>query len=105
MNCAWRTAYAPIMWQLPLVDGKYNRFGDIWSALFPKRTPDLYGVGMVVNGQATVTHERAADPIENLEREAPGVRINEEMWALLQAIDGRETLPDTYRPATDAAIR
>lgn len=81
MNCAWRTEYAPIMWQLPLdARGQYNRFGDIWSGLFQKRVLDALGKVMVINGKASVRHERASDPLANLEREAPGIPVNEGLW-------------------------
>lgn len=80
MNCAWRTEYAPIMWQLPLFEGRFNRFGDIWSCLFQKRVLDALGKVMVINGKASVRHERASDPLANLEREAPGIPVNEGLW-------------------------
>lgn len=80
MNCAWRTEYAPIMWQLPLFEGRFNRFGDIWSCLFQKRVLDALGKVMVINGKASVRHDRASDPLANLEREAPGIPVNEGLW-------------------------
>lgn len=80
MNMAWRTEYAPIMWQLPLYEGKYNRFGDIWAGLIAKRVCDRVGLAVVVNGAAQVRHERASDPITNLEREQSGIRFNENLW-------------------------
>ena len=90
MNAAWRTEYAPIMWQLPLFGGRFNRFGDIWSGLLQKRTLDVTGGVMVVNGRALVRHARASDPVANLEREAPGIPLNEGLWEELCS-----------RPATD----
>ena len=93
MNAAFRTKYTPIMWQLPMIDGKYNRFGDIWSGLLQKKILDSFGRVMLINGAASVRHERASDPIANLEREAPGVRINESLWSHLGAFD--------YAPETD----
>ena len=33
MNCAWRTELTPLLWQLPVFEGRYRRFGDIWSGL------------------------------------------------------------------------
>lgn len=84
MNAAWRTEYAPIMWQLPLdARGQFNRFGDIWSCLFQKRVLDALGKVMVINGKASVRHERASDPLANLEREAPGIPVNEGLWSKL----------------------
>lgn len=103
MNCAWRTSLTPIMWQLPLVNGKYNRFGDIWSGLFQKRTLDMLGHVMVVNGAASVQHKRASDPIANLERETPGVRLNETLWDTLLQADPKDSPVGCYRSVTDTA--
>lgn len=84
MNCAFRREVTPIMWQLPLLDGRYNRWGDIWSGLIQKRVLDRIGQAMVINGKASVLHERASDPHTNLERETPGVPFNEDMWRSLK---------------------
>ncbi|HSE45229.1 MAG TPA: hypothetical protein VLA89_07855 [Gemmatimonadales bacterium] len=101
MNACWRTELAPAMWQLPLVDGNYNRFGDIWAGLFAKRTLDHLGYVTAINGKATVRHQRASDPVTNLEREAPGVRPNERLWNGLRA-EGKDLIA-TYRFVTDRA--
>jgi hypothetical protein len=92
MNAAWRTDHAKIMWQLPLHKGKFNRFGDIWAGLFAKKTLDAEGKVMVVNGEATVRHERASDPLKNLEREGPGIPVNEDLWANLAGHDYQSVL-------------
>jgi hypothetical protein len=102
MNCAWRTEYAPIMWQLPMLNGKFNRFGDIWAGLFAKKTLDSVGAAMVINGEATVKHDRASDPWANLERETPGIPLNEEIWGNLWAKPG-DDLVSAYRLVTDSA--
>jgi hypothetical protein len=102
MNAAWRTEYAPIMWQLPLHEGKYNRFGDIWSGLLQKRTLDALGKVMVVNGAALVRHERASDPVANLEREMPGIPVNEGLWPRLAPVKG-DGLLGVYEDVTNAA--
>lgn len=97
MNAAWRTEYAPIMWQLPLHQGRFNRFGDIWAGLFAKKVLDHEGLAMVVNGRAVVRHERASNPVANLEREGPGIPVNEGLWDALREGD--------YRTVTDSAHR
>lgn len=84
MNCAFRREVTPIMWQLPLLDGRFNRWGDIWSGLIQKRVLDHIGQVMVINGRAPVLHERASDPNANLERETPGVPFNEDMWESIE---------------------
>lgn len=80
MNMAWRREYTPLMWQGALLDGRHNRWGDIWAGLVAKQAMDAENVAVVVNGRAQVRHERASDPAVNLEREAPGVAINEQAW-------------------------
>ena len=102
MNAAWKTKYAPIMWQLPMLGGKYNRFGDIWAGLFAKRVCDVLDLAMVVNGAASVRHERASDPKKNLEREFPGLSVNDGLWDSLWTEKG--TLEYAYRTVTDSAI-
>lgn len=97
MNCAFRTAVTPIMWQLPMLEGRYNRVGDIWSGLFIKRTLDASNLAMVVNGKAQVLHDRASDPYNSLEKEAPSTWLNDHLW---------ENLPSgSYRDVTDAAAK
>ena len=100
MNCAFRRDVTPIMWQLPLLEGRYNRWGDIWSGLIQKRVLDAVGEVMVINGRASVVHRRASDPLVNLEREAPGIPFNETLWRSLGQLDG--TLPEAWRQAVDA---
>jgi len=107
MNAAWRSEYAPIMWQLPMLEGRYNRFGDIWSGLFQKRVLDIVGAAMVINGDATVVHERASDPIKNLEREQPGIYYNEILAGAVfdrdMPLEDDRSLSAVYRAVTDWA--
>jgi len=102
MNCAFDATYTPIMWQLPMLEGRYNRVGDIWSGLFIKRVLDVVGAVMVINGQATVRHERASDPYSSLAKEAPSVQINDELWANLPPLPHYDLL-NAYRLVTTAA--
>lgn len=80
MNFAFKAQFTPLMWQLPLYERRYNRFGDIWSGLIQKKILDNLGYVMLVNGKASVQHQRASDPYQNLRREAPGMKLNEDMW-------------------------
>lgn len=109
MNAAWRTKYAPIMWQLPMLEGRYNRFGDIWSGLFIKHTLDHLNRAMVLNGRAVVHHDRASDPLKNLERELPGIPVNEKLNDYLSLpglsipLSACDDLERTYRFVTNYA--
>jgi len=102
MNMAWQARYAPIVWQLPLLDGRYNRYGDIWAGLLSKRACDSAGLAVVVNGKAQVRHERASDPQANLVKEAPGLALNETLWQALAAPTATNVV-DAYQEATDSA--
>jgi hypothetical protein len=97
MNCAFRAKYAPIMWQLPLLNGKYNRFGDIWSGLFAKKVFDFMGKAVVINGKASVNHQRASDPVKNMEREGIGIPVNEHIWEYLEEGDYVQVTESAYR--------
>lgn len=102
MNTAWKRDYSPIMWQLPLLEGNYNRFGDIWSGLFIKKTLDSVGSVMVINGKASIRHDRASNPFANVRREASGMEINEYLWDNL--VDPEENdLIKAYIKITDSA--
>lgn len=104
MNAAWRKEFCPIVWQLPLYQGRFNRFGDIWAGLFAKKTLDALGVAVVVNGEASVRHERASDPLANLERELPGIAHNERLWDELYDVNADGDLLDVYVQVTDGVI-
>lgn len=108
MNCAWRRSYTPIMWQLPMLDGRYNRVGDIWSGLFIKRTLDFTGAVMVINGKASVWHDRASNPYNSLVKEAPGAWLNDNLWDFLRYpltdAEYENNLPHVYDAVTTEAL-
>jgi hypothetical protein len=101
MNCAFRREVTPIMWQLPLLEGRYNRWGDIWSGLIQKRVLDRIGQVMVINGKASVLHQRASDPNVNLERETPGIPFNENMWRWIKPDHDATGMVAAWMRATD----
>lgn len=103
MNCAFRRDMTPIMWQLPLVDGRYNRWGDIWSGLIQKRVLDSWHEAMIINGAASVLHERASDPQANLERETPGIPFNEDLWPRIWARGEIDLMDNWYGAVTSFA--
>lgn len=101
MNAAWKREYTPIMWQLPMLDGRYNRIGDIWSGIFIKRVLDSIGSVMVLNGKATVMHDRASNPYNSLQKEAPSVLMNDH---IANRVSCKTTeMIAAYREVTDTA--
>lgn len=104
MNMAWDNRYACLMWQLPLLDGLYNRMGDIWSGLFIKKVLDLHDTAMFINGHASIHHSRASDPLTNIKRELPAFEINEGLWEALSFVGSPEqTILHTYVKVTNSA--
>lgn len=77
MNFGFRTELTKHMWQLPLLGPLYNRFGDIWGGFRAKRALDRLGYVTLLNTAAMVIHQRASDPWVNLQKEAPGMPVNE----------------------------
>lgn len=101
MNATWKRDYTPIMWQLPMLDGRYNRIGDIWSGIFIKKVLDSIGAVMVINGKATVMHDRASNPYNSLQKEAPSVLMNDH---IANRVSCKTTeMIAAYREVTDTA--
>ncbi len=98
MNLAWRTEATPALYFLLMGHGQpYDRFGDIWAGLFFKRIADHLGWA-VRSGGPLVEHRRASSVWANLRKEAPGLEVNETLWAKLDALHltGR-TFGECYR--------
>lgn len=76
MNVAFKRQVLPYYYQAPMYKD-INRFADIWSGWEVKKWIDKNNLCMV-NGYATVNHNRASNPFVNLVKEAKGVGINED---------------------------
>lgn len=91
MNVAFKREAMPYYYQAPMY-GDINRFADIWSGWTVKKWIDENNLSMV-NGYATILHQRASNPFVNLVKEAKGVGMNEnytqgiydEYWELYQS--------------------
>lgn len=103
MNCAFKVEYTPIMWQLTMLEGRYNRVGDIWSGLFIKKVLDSLGKVMLINGKAAIEHNRASDPYNSLQKEAPSVWLNDNLWDNLIANQSSDMLV-VYEQVLQSAI-
>jgi reversibly glycosylated polypeptide/UDP-arabinopyranose mutase len=105
MNLAFRPEAVPALYFMLMGrDYAYDRFGDIWAGVFFKRIADHLGWAVNSGGPA-VDHRRASNVWANLRKEAPGLEINEHLWA---AVDGvvltGETFGDCYREVADALV-
>jgi hypothetical protein len=86
MNLAFRKEAAPLMY-LPRMgqDTPFRRFDDIWCGLIAQKVCAHLGWNMAA-GRPIVRHVKASAPMDNLVKEAPGIRANEEFWRVLDAI-------------------
>lgn len=86
MNLAFQPAFTPAMYFMLMGrDWEYDRFGDIWAGICVKKICDHLGYA-VNSGDPYVVHQRASNVWDNLRKEAPGLRVNEEVWATVDRI-------------------
>jgi hypothetical protein len=85
MNISFRRDFLPALYFLLMGQNKkgehwgYDRFGDIWSGLLSKRIADYLGYA-VSSGSPSVHHSRASKVEVNIQKEAPGLPVNEWLW-------------------------
>jgi reversibly glycosylated polypeptide/UDP-arabinopyranose mutase len=80
MNITFRREALPYIYFAPV--GKYKgaeRFDDIWAGLEIVKDFAKLNWG-IVSGYARVNHSRASNVFTSLEKEAVGIRKNEEYW-------------------------
>jgi hypothetical protein len=63
----------------------YDRFGDIWAGIIIKRIADHLG-HCINSGRPAIKHLRASSVWANLKKEAPGLEVNETLWAAVDQI-------------------
>lgn len=86
MNLAFKPEVVPALYFLLMGRGyEYDRFGDIWAGIFLKKICDHLGV-YICGGYPNVRHNRASDPNVNLVKEAPGIKIHEQLWQDINAL-------------------
>jgi hypothetical protein len=105
MNFAFYREATPYCWQLTQVEGRYDRWHDIWSGLIQKRILDDLGLPMLVNGRASVIHDRASDPHVNVRKERPGLDRHILLWEELQAARGFIGVTDAFAERVGAGDR
>jgi hypothetical protein len=86
MNLAFRVKMLPAMYFLLMGQAyPFDRFGDIWCGLFVKRILDHLRFSMTY-GRPFVQHARASNVWKNLEKETPGLPINDTLWKTLDDV-------------------
>lgn len=86
MNLAFRREAAPLMYFPRMGEGTpFRRFDDIWAGVIAQKACRHLGWAMTA-GRPVVRHMRASRPMDNLVRESPGIRANEEFWRVIDRI-------------------
>ena len=98
MNVAFKRELVPIYYQLP--PGPYQRFHDIWSGFIMKKIIDAIDKVMCV-GAPYIEHKRKSKTMDNLVKEAKGIRANEIMWKIIYNID----IPPRYRTSYNSCYK
>ncbi len=86
MNFGFRSdmavaSYFPLMGE----GSPYSRFDDIWFGIIFKKVVDYMGYNVSV-GAPAIQHLRASNPMDNLVKEAPGIKANEVFWDIIDNI-------------------
>lgn len=86
MNFAMK-ADAAVMCYFPLMglSSPYGRFDDIWFGIIAKKICDHLGFHITC-GEPWVLHEKASNTLNNLVKEAPGVKMHETLWEKIDQI-------------------
>jgi hypothetical protein len=102
MNLAFTWEALPMMYFLLMGRDRegnrwpFDRFGDIWMGVIAKRICDHLGEAMS-SGRPTVHHARASNVWSNLEKESPGLPVNEDMWRTIYDLTlAQSTILDCY---------
>lgn len=81
MNVGFRREMLPYMYYAPMgYKVGLDRYADIWMGLEVKKVCDAKNWAMAT-GYSVVEHTRASNVFKNLQKEAKGLEINEELWS------------------------
>ncbi len=111
MNFAFKPEATPLVYQI--LNGEdpkgnkypYNRFDDIWAGVIAKKVCDQLGL-YIHTGSPLVWHDRASNPFSNLQKEAPGLKVNESFWKYIDKIRlEEECIENCYKEIADCFQR
>lgn len=93
MNLAFKKEIIPLCY-LPLMgeNQPFKRFDDIWFGIILKKICDHLNLAITC-GPPIVKHIRASNVFDNLIKEAPGIKANEQFWELIDNIPISATNP------------
>jgi hypothetical protein len=102
MNLAWKREFTPLMY-FGLFGKEYglDQYDDIWAGVFSKKILDHLNVG-VISGYPSVEHRKQSNAFINLQKQAPGLILNEELWQMIDKVTLTKENPlDCYKELLD----
>jgi reversibly glycosylated polypeptide/UDP-arabinopyranose mutase len=93
MNFAFKREATPLTYFALMGEGyPFGRFDDIWFGIICKKICDHLGY-LIACGHPCVRHSKASNVFNNLVKEAPGIKYNENFWELIDQIKLEHTSP------------
>jgi len=87
MNLCFNAQYACLFYFPLMGQGQpYKRFDDIWMGIILKKIIDHLRLCISI-GEPFVEHQKASNVFDNLIKEAPGVKMNEDFWWIIDEIE------------------
>jgi len=98
MNLAWKRDLTPLMYfGLFGPSWGFDQYDDIWAGVFSKKVMDRLSLG-VTSGYPGVEHRKQSNAFVNLQKQAPGLLLNEELWGMIDRVTLTKTTPsECYR--------
>jgi hypothetical protein len=93
MNFAFTSDVTPLTY-FPLMgmNSPYGRFDDIWFGIICKKVCDHLDYHIAC-GKPYIFHSKASDAFNNLVKEAPGIKFNENFWEIIDGIELKTRTP------------
>lgn len=93
MNLAFRTSITPIMYfGLFGPDYGFDQYDDIWAGVVSKKICDHLGLA-VRSGYPSVEHRKQSNAFTNVSKQAPGLKMNEHLYKVVDKIKLKSTDP------------
>lgn len=93
MNFGFKKEVTPLVYFALMGNGyPFGRFDDIWFGIICKKICDHLGY-LISCGHPCVYHSKASNVFNNLVKEAPGIKYNENFWEFIDNIQLQHTSP------------
>lgn len=102
MNLAWKREITPLMYfGIFGPSWGFDQYDDIFCGIFSKKILDHLNYG-VISGYPSVEHRKQSNAFINLQKQAPGLLLNEELWQMIDEVKLLADNPlDCYKELLD----